>query len=117
VTFAADQPNGHLQKYHLKVWRGSNTAVSVIGTDPLEKSYETALGASFRGTLDVSSSVLGSLITDVTPTGSTPTWLPSDKNFCAFAFELWTTRRAIDGRSEAKAQRKHVELIGISFSS
>jgi hypothetical protein len=113
LTFDADQPNGHLQKYQVKVWRGSNTAVPVTGTLPLVKSYETAMGASYRGTLDVPGNTLGSLIVDVTPTG---TWLPSDKNFCAFAFELWTTRRATDGRYKASARRKYIELVGLSYS-
>jgi hypothetical protein len=111
VKFRADQPNGHLQRYLLKVFRGSNNAQAVTGSEPIDLSYTPAMGASFRGTADVPTSALGWLVADVTPVAD---WLPTGKDFCAFAFELWTTRRATNGRHRAHAQRQHIELIGIS---
>ncbi len=111
VRFRADQPNGHLQRYRLAVFRGSNQAVTVSGSEPLDLAYTPAMGASFRGTADVPTSSLGWLVSDVTPAGG---WLPPGKDFCGFAFELWTTRRATDGRDRAHALRQHIELIGIS---
>jgi hypothetical protein len=111
VTFRADQPNGHLQRYQLSVIRGSNNVQAVTGSKPIDLSYTPVMGASFRGTPDVPTSALGWLVADITPVND---WLPPTKNFCAFAFELWTTRRATDGRDRAHAQRQHIELIGIS---
>jgi hypothetical protein len=111
VKFRAHQPNGHLQQYKLQVFRGSNNLQTVTGSQPIDLSYSPAMGASFRGTADVPASALGWLVADVTPVAD---WLPTGKDFCAFAFELWTTRRATDGRDRAHARRQHIELIGIS---
>jgi len=116
VRFNADQPGGHLQKYEVKVWRGSSYSLNVTGTVPLLKSYETSMGASFRGTLNIPGNTLGTLETNVVPTPAEGGWLPPGKTFCAFAFELWTTRRATNGRSKATARREHIELIGITHS-
>ena len=116
VAFNADQPYGHLQNYNIKVWRGSSDSVDVTGTAPLSKSYETAMGASFRGTLDIPGNTLGSLEADVTPTPAEGGWLPPGKTFCAFAFELWTTRRVTNGRNKATGRRQHIELIGITHT-
>ena len=88
--------------------------MAVSGTKPLVKSYETSMGASFRGTLDVPGNTLGSLESEVTPDSGA--WLPAGKDFCAFAFELWTTRRATDGRDPAYGKRQHIELIGINYT-
>lgn len=110
VKFRADQPNGHLQRYRLRVFRGSNANVAVMGSEPIDKSYASSMGASFRGTVDVPTSSLGWLESDVTPLDN---WLPAGKAFCAFAFELLTRRRATNGRSMAAERRQHIELIGI----
>jgi hypothetical protein len=117
LKFNADQPAGHLQKYEVKVWRGSSHSMDLTGTAPLLKSYETSMGASFRGTIDVPGNTLGTLEANVAPTTAEGDWLPPGKTFCAFAFELWTTRRATNGRSKASARRQHIELIGITHNS
>lgn len=109
VKFREDRPNGHLQRYRLRVFRGPNTHDPVTGSQPIDKSYVSSMGASFRGTIDVPASLLGWFKSDVTPIGE---WLLVGKSFCAFAFELWTIRRATKGRTKATERRQQLELIG-----
>lgn len=120
IRFKADHPGGFTQRYYLDVRRGSNTAVAVSDTttpvQPLDLVYNEAThGNFFFGTFngvapDSDNYVLAELQAD------SGAWLPSDKNFCAFAFELWGVRRATDGYHLNGAHRLDQELIGISFT-
>jgi hypothetical protein len=43
-------------------------------------------------------------------------WLPPDKNFCAFSFELSTRDRVTDSKSIPSTRLLWRELIGISYN-
>lgn len=120
IRFKADHPGGFAQRYYLDVRRGSNTAVPVSDTtapvQPLDQAYNEAThGNFFFGTFngvapDSDNYVLAEL------QANSGAWLPSDKNFCAFAFELWGVRRTTNGYHLAGAHQLDQELIGISFT-
>lgn len=116
VRFKVDHPGGFLKKYSLIVLRGSATDVSVTApSQPLIMDYdETTHGNSFYGTLNaVSPDGDGYVEAELHPVG---VWLPTGKNFCAFAFEIYGKPRITDGHSLATGYRLDVELIGISYN-
>lgn len=120
VRFKVTHPGGFLKNYHLSVIRGSNTSVAVSDTmapvQPLNVDYnETTHGNFFFGTLNaMGPDSEGYVLAELQPNAGA--WLPADKNFCAFAFEIWATPRITNGYSLWPSRRRDVELIGISYT-
>lgn len=120
VRFKVDHPGGFLEQYRLTVKYGSGRPRSVSDQSsvqqPLDVVYDEAIyGDSFFGTFNaVAPDGDNYVIANLTPD---PAWLPADKNFCAFAFEVSATPRVTDGYSLAPERRLDVELIGISYNS
>lgn len=123
VRFKVKHPGGFLQRYHLLVIRGSNTSVPVSDItapvqQPLILNYDEAThGNYFFGTFnavnpDSEDYVLAVLQPNL---GSWLAGLPPDKTFCAFAFEIYATRRVTNGYWKDTAHRLDVELVGISY--
>jgi len=120
VRFKVDHAGGFLQQYHLSVFRGSGTPVAVTDTTPpaqaLSLAYNEAThGNFFFGTFNaIAPDASGFVEAELQP--SSGAWLPAGKNFCAFAFEIYGTRRSTDGYHVDGNRRLGVELIGISFT-
>jgi hypothetical protein len=118
VRYAATDDEGFMADYSLNVYRGSNTFVPTRDTvtlNPVAFSYQNVLPFRFRGTLDQTLDPLGYREIQMEPNAGA--WLPVDKNFCAFSFELNVRDRVTDGKSIPSSRLIWRELIGISFSS
>lgn len=120
IRFKVDQPGGFLKEYHLSVLRGSANQVAVSDTSPpaqpLSLSYDEGThGNFFYGTHDaIGPDSDGYVLAELQPVSGA--WLPADKNFCAFAFEIHATPRVTDGYGLASGYRLDLELVGISYS-
>jgi hypothetical protein len=70
----------------------------------------------FHGTRDEATADIDHYVTTtLTPSGGA-NWLPSDHNFCAFAFTLTANDRVTDGRDAYPQAVFWQDLIGISFT-
>jgi hypothetical protein len=103
------------------VSRGSATPLPVEDltppVQPLSLIYDEALhGNSFYGTFNgVSPDGNAYVVAELQPVSGA--WLPTGKNFCAFAFEIYATPRTTNGYGLAPQGRLDVELIGISYNA
>jgi hypothetical protein len=117
VRYKVTDVEGFMAEYSLYVYRGSNTFVPTRDTatlNPVAFSYQPVAPFRFRGTLDQTLDPDGYVEIQLEPTGGA--WLPPDKNFCAFDFELSTRNRVTDGKSIPSTYLLWRELIGISYN-
>ena len=117
VRYRVTDIEGFMANYALSVYRGSNTFVAtedVATSAPVSFAYQSVVPFRFRGTLDQTIDPSGYLEIDMEPTSGA--WLPSDKNFCAFSFELGVQDRVTDGKSVPGGRTLWRELIGISYN-
>ncbi len=123
VRYRVTDIEGFMSSYEIDVYRGSNTFVPTQDTATLapvsyafSASHSVADINRFRGTLDQTLDPSGYLDVDLTPSGGA-NWLPPDKNFCAFSFELWTVDRLTNGKGTIGSRLLWRELIGISYTA
>lgn len=120
VKFKVDHLGGFLQGYRLIVLRGSYNTIPVSDTtapvQPLSLTYdEVTHGNTFFGTFDaVGPDIEGYVVAELQPNSGV--WLPTGKDFCAFAFEIHGTPRVTDGYNLGIERRLDVELVGISYT-
>ena len=118
VKFRVRQQGGFVQSYQLSVLRGSATPVAVHDVvapiQPLIVDYdETLHGDTLFGTADAVNPDLDDYVTaELQATAGS--WLPADKPFCAFAFEIHARPRMTNGYGLYGSRRLDVELVGIS---
>lgn len=120
VRYRVTDDEGFMAEYALSVYRGSNTFVPTRDTStlaPVAFSYPTTHSTinpfRFHGTFDQTLDPSGYIELDLEPTGGS--WLPMDKTFCAFSFELTTRDRWTDGKGTPGGRTLWRELIGISL--
>ncbi|WP_420642730.1 hypothetical protein [Candidatus Leptofilum sp.] len=120
LRFRADHPGGFTQNYRVAVFRGSGTPVAVSDltppAQPLDVDYNAGThGALFFGTFNGVAPDGGNyVVAELQPDSGA--WLPADKPFCAFAFEVYGTTRATNGYGKPGARRLDVELIGLQVA-
>ena len=120
VKFRVQQPGGFVKSYQLKVLRGSATPVAVqdvvAPVQPLSLAYnETTHGDALFGTANAVGPDLDDYVTaELQATAGD--WLPVDKEFCAFAFEIHAIPRVTNGYGLYSSRRLDVELVGISYT-
>lgn len=117
VRYRVTDPEGFMANYSLVVYRGSNTFVPTednATSAPVSYSYQSIAPFRFRGTLDQTIDPSGYVEIDMVPTSGS--WLPEDKTFCAFDFELGVNDRLTDGYGVPAGRTLWRELIGISFN-
>jgi hypothetical protein len=117
VRYRVTDVEGFMANYGLSVYRGSNTFVPTEDSAtnaPVSFSYQSIAPFRFKGTLDQTLDPSGYLEVDLEPTSGA--WLPSDKNFCAFSFELGVQDRVTDGKGVPGGRTLWRELIGISYN-
>ena len=120
LRFKADHPGGFTQNYRVAVFRGSGTPVAVSDltppAQPLDVDYdEPTHGAAFFGTFNgVAPDGDNYVVAELQPDSGA--WLPADKPFCAFAFEVHATTRATNGYGLPGSRRLDIELVGIQIA-
>ena len=121
LRFKADHPAGFAQNYRVAVYRGSGTPVAVSDStppaQPLDVDYdEPTHGNAFFGTFNgIAPDGDNYVVAELQPDSGA--WLPADKPFCAFAFEVHATTRATNGYSLPGSRRLDLELVGIQLAS
>jgi len=120
VRFRVHQPGGFVNSYSLSVLRGSATPVAVQDVvappQPLSLSYhEPTHGNTFFGTANGVSPDLDHYV-EAELQAVAGAWLPTGKNFCAFAFEIEAAPRTTNGYGVFGGYRLDTELIGISYN-
>jgi hypothetical protein len=123
VRYRVTDAEGFMSSYEIDVYRGSNTFVPTLDnatSAPVSYAFPATHSVAdvnrFRGTLDQTLDPTGYLDVDLIPSGGA-NWLPSDKNFCAFSFELWTVDRLTNGKGTIGSRLLWRELIGISYNA
>ena len=117
VRYRVTDVEGFMANYGLSVFRGSNTAVGIEDTGtlaPVSFAYQAVAPFRFRGTLDQTLDPDGYREIEIEPVSGA--WLPVDKNFCAFSFELGVQDRVTDGKGIPGGRTLWRELIGISYN-
>lgn len=117
VRYRVTDVEGFMDHYDLSVFRGSNTSVTTedsATSAPVSFAYQSVSPFRFRGTLDQVVDPSGYREILLEPTAGA--WLPSNKNFCAFSFELGVQDRVTDGKGVPGARTLWRELIGISYN-
>ncbi|MCP4896350.1 MAG: hypothetical protein GY906_05190 [bacterium] len=114
VRYRAVDDQGFMRNYSLVAHRGSNTPVPIVDTTtlaPLAGSYQNMHPYRFRGTLDVS--LDGWVETQIQPAAGED-WLPANREFCAFSFELYVRDRTTNDYGTPGSRIVYRELIGLA---
>ena len=120
IKFRVQQAGGFVQSYSLNVLRGSATPVAVhdvvAPVQPLSVTYSEAThGDTLFGTANGVNPDLEDYVTaELQATAGA--WLPTGKQFCAFAFEIHASPRVTNGYGLYGSRRLDVELVGISHT-
>ncbi len=120
IKFRVQQAGGFVQSYWLNVLRGSATPVAVhdvvAPVQPLSVTYNEATdGDTLFGTANGVNPDLEDYVTaELQATAGA--WLPTGKQFCAFAFEIHASPRVTNGYGLYGSRRLDVELVGISHT-
>jgi hypothetical protein len=125
VTYRAVDPEGFLQSWGLTVTRGNNVSVPVngVGGVPPSKAYTPPSSpsscTSFTGTRDEPTATIADYVDTTLQPSSSADWLPTNINFCAFAFTLRVHDRVTDGRPGGTYPQVVFwqDLIGLSYTS
>ncbi len=120
IKFRVQQAGGFIQSYSLNVLRGSATPVAVhdvvAPVQPLSVTYSEATHSdTLFGTANGVNPDLEDYVTaELQATAGA--WLPTGKQFCAFAFEIHASPRVTNGYGLYGSKRLDVELVGISHT-
>jgi hypothetical protein len=124
VSYRAVDPEGFLQSWGLTVTRGNNVSIPVngVGGVPPSKTYpppgSPGSCTSFTGTRDEPTATIDDYVDTTLQPSSGADWLPTNVNFCAFAFTLRAHDRVTDGRPGGTYPQVVFwqDLIGLSYT-
>jgi hypothetical protein len=114
--FKANQYNGFLQYYDLRLGKGKYNSLFPIDAASADEpkthhTYSIALdGSSFRGTVDIFAGDSGFVEVELIPDGP---WLNADQDFCTFTVNLYIQKRGQNGYFMDVSQGPKQFIFGI----